>query len=70
MTTNLPDWLVTEMALRSDKGIVTRSETVAQLHARLRRERGIEWNDASQSWVRARAAQVFAAAIAFDQDAL
>jgi hypothetical protein len=50
---NLPAWLAHELALRSNRGISGRSETVAELHDRMRREQGIVWDDASQSWVKA-----------------
>jgi hypothetical protein len=49
---NLPAWLVTEIALRTT-GIITRSETVEQLHARILREKGERWDNATQSWVKA-----------------
>lgn len=49
---NLPEWLRHELALRSPKGVVVRSETVEQLHSRILAETGEHWDAERQEWVK------------------
>lgn len=50
MSSSLPGWLAAEIALRSGKGVLVRSETVAEMHERVRVDQGLVWNSATQSW--------------------
>ena len=47
--TNLPAWLVSELVDRGHE-VVTRSETLAEMHARIEAEQGQVWNAGTRRW--------------------
>lgn len=53
MTKNIPAWLASQLLERGAKEVTVRSETVAELHARILEEKGERWDNATQSWVKA-----------------
>lgn len=50
---HIPEWLASQLLDRGAPHVTVRSETVAELHARILDEQGLVWDDATQAWVKA-----------------
>jgi hypothetical protein len=53
-TNRLPAWLLSQLQSRATyEYTVSRSETVEQMHDRVKREHGLVWDEATREWIKA-----------------